>query len=200
MKEIMGWLKAILIAFAAVTAVSMFLIQPYTVNGLSMEPTFDGLDESLPDQKGDRVLVYKTSYMLGKKPKSGDIVIIDSNVDEERTLKDEWMESPIVSLLNLSDTEHDNNWIKRVVGEAGDTMEVKSGSLYKNGEKVEEPYINEPMESDFAPYTVPEGTVFVMGDNRNHSSDSREIGPVPLDHVVGKIVLRFYPFNRMDAF
>jgi len=82
-----------------------------------------------------------------------------------------------------------NVWVKRIIGKAGDKLEFHDGHVYRNGEALQEPYINGTMEySQKNTITVPEGYVFVMGDNRNHSSDSRFIGPVPVDHVLGKVV------------
>ena len=77
-----------------------------------------------------------------------------------------------------------------MIGKGGDVLEFKNGHVYRNGGELQEPYINEPMEFTMeGSYTVPEGMVFVMGDNRNHSSDSRFIGPVPIDHVLGKVAV-----------
>ena len=76
---------------------------------------------------------------------------------------------------------------KRVIGRPGDTLEFKDGHVWRNGEELQEPYTKDPAMnySRTTPVVVPEGHVFVMGDNRNHSSDSRFIGPVPVDHVLG---------------
>ena len=96
-----------------------------------------------------------------------------------------------IAIFDRSSREH-NVWVKRVIGKGGDTLAFKEGHVWRNGEKLEEPYINEPMEFSMdGSYTVPEGMVFAMGDNRNHSSDSRFIGPVPVDHVLGKVAIQF---------
>ncbi|GAA0327414.1 hypothetical protein GCM10008967_17400 [Bacillus carboniphilus] len=152
------------------------------------------------DDVGDRLLVFKTPYLLGSSPEIGDIVIIDSRVNRTRTLKDDIFESPLIAMVMDADHVEEVNWVKRVVGMPGDEIEVKDGQLYRNGQPVEESYIKEKMNSDFEAVTVPEDTIFVLGDNRNHSSDSRVIGPVPIENVLGKVVLRFYPFNRMNVF
>ena len=117
---------------------------------------------------GEYLIVSKISHVLRETPNYGDIVIIDSRTHMERS----WM-------------------VKRVIGKPGDKLEFHDGHVYRNGEKLDEPYINEPMEFSMdGSYTVPEGDVFVMGDNRNHSSDSRFIGPVPIDHVLGRVCLQ----------
>ncbi|MDU2183859.1 MAG: signal peptidase I, partial [Negativicoccus succinicivorans] len=74
----------------------------------------------------------------------------------------------------------------------GDRLGFRDGHVYRNGRALNEPYINEPMKFNLdGEFIVPEGTVFVMGDNRNHSSDSRYIGPVPIGHVLGNVVYEF---------
>ena len=94
---------------------------------------------------------------------------------------------------------HDDSLVKRVIGIAGDTVEVREGKLYLNGELIEEPYFQDIMYSDFGPYTVEEGTVFVMGDNRNDSLDSRDarIGPIDIDTITGRGVAVIWPFNKI---
>jgi len=83
-------------------------------------------------------------------------------------------------------------WIKRVIGKAGDRLEFKNGKVYRDGVPLDEPYVKEPMlyTSDEV-IVVPEGHIFVMGDNRNNSFDSRMVGPIPVDHVIGKYIFKF---------
>lgn len=83
--------------------------------------------------------------------------------------------------------------VKRCVGLPGDTIAVHDGKLYRNGEALDEPYLNEEViYGEFEEYTVPEGKMFVMGDNRNNSYDSRYFGPVDLDNVIGRPILTFF--------
>lgn len=89
-----------------------------------------------------------------------------------------------------------DDYIKRVLGLPGDEIEIKDSALFVNGEKMEELYIAEAMEGSYGPVVVPEGQIFVLGDNRNNSSDSRAWGFVPLENVKGKAIIRFYPFER----
>lgn len=89
-----------------------------------------------------------------------------------------------------------DDYIKRVLGLPGDEVEIRDGMLFINGEAVEEIYLAEPMEGSYGPVVVPEGQFFVLGDNRNNSSDSRAWGFVPIENVKGKAILRFYPFER----
>src|SRR5919202_4006349 len=122
---------------------------------------------------GDRVLVSKVIYHFSG-PQRGDIVVFES-------------------------PDEDQDLIKRVVGVAGDNIKVVRGSLYVNGERWEEAYLNyeRPDESAYGPITVPEGHVFVMGDNRADSADSRYIGPVPMDYLVGKAFVRLWPLDHV---
>ncbi|WP_417018935.1 signal peptidase I [Anaerotruncus massiliensis (ex Liu et al. 2021)] len=125
---------------------------------------------------GDRLLLVQAGY---HDPQYGDVVVID------RSQKGE---PPI---------------IKRVIGRAGDEIDIdfETGQVRRNGQTLDEPYLNEPTltrrDVKF-PVTVPEGSVFVMGDNRNHSADSRtrEIGMIDLRRVMGKAVYRFLPAGR----
>ena len=89
--------------------------------------------------------------------------------------------------------------IKRVVGLPGDTVAVRNGTLLVNGERQNEPYLNSgfPDRSNFGPEKVPKNHVFVMGDNRSNSQDSRFIGPIPKENVEGEAFIRFWPPGRI---
>lgn len=89
----------------------------------------------------------------------------------------------------------DTNFVKRVVGLPGDTVEVKDGYLYVNGEKYEEPYITHRPDYALAPYTVPEGMYFVLGDNRSNSNDSHLVGPISRDMIVGHVRSVLWPLD-----
>ena len=90
-----------------------------------------------------------------------------------------------------------NDLIKRVVGIEEDVLEVKDGVLWRNGEKVDEPWLREPIEGYYPPHRVKKGHVFMMGDNRNNSHDSRFFGEVPLQNFVGRAELIFWPPQRI---
>ena len=95
----------------------------------------------------------------------------------------------------------DTNFVKRVVGLPGDTVELREGCLYVNGERCEEPYIEDEYRTGssntFGPYTVPEGKYFVMGDHRSDSNDSRYQGPLSRDMIIGHVRSVLFPFNRI---
>ena len=184
MHELFDWIYSIVVALFIAMIIHIFLFVPTKVSGQSMYPTLNN---------GEYLIVSKISPVFRETPEYGDIVIIDSRTHRERSWMDD-LEEPMknyIAILYRSSREH-NVWVKRVIGKGGDTLAFKEGHVWRNGEKLEEPYINEPMEFSMdGSYTVPEGTVFVMGDNRNHSSDSRFIGPVPVDHVLGKVAIQF---------
>lgn len=175
-KEISGWGASIVLGFLLSIVIGIFIIQPYKVDGYSMEPTLNN---------NQRIFAWKINHVLDKAPKYGDIVIIDSRVDRSRSFWDDIKEQPLVSLLS-GEGKKEIFYVKRVIGLEGDTIEVKNGELYRNGTVLHEPYIKEMMETGAdQSWKVPANHVFVMGDNRNNSKDSRMIGPVPLDHVMG---------------
>lgn len=123
---------------------------------------------------GDRVLVNRFEYRF-REPERGDIVVFNPPI------------SP------------GEDYIKRVVALAGDTVEVRDGRLYVNGEPQEEPFIKDEMDSPFRKERVPEGHVFVMGDNRNSSGDSRVFGPVEVDSLLGRAFLIYWPPGRVSV-
>ena len=123
---------------------------------------------------GERLIVSRLNYLL-TTPKRGDVIVFNS--------------------LTKPDTEM---LIKRVIGEPGDTIEFRQSEVYVNGERLQEDYINECISSCYSTeiWTVPEDAYFVMGDNRDHSSDSRVFGVVPIQSIVGRVVFRYW---RMDG-
>jgi signal peptidase I len=129
-------------------------------------------------QHNDRMIVWR----LGYEPKAGDIVIFNPPAYPENTY-----------------------WVKRVIATEGQTVKIDytTNSVYVDGEKIDEPYLGEEMEErmyNFSEVEVPKDCVFVLGDNRNHSSDGRMIGPISEDCIVGEAVLRFWPVNNINTF
>jgi len=90
-------------------------------------------------------------------------------------------------------------FVKRVVGLGGDVIEVKDGVVYRNGQPINPKYENEPANEDFGPYTVPLDHIFVMGDNRNYSSDSRVFGALPENQFYGKLIVKYPSFVRSES-
>ncbi|ADU28733.1 signal peptidase I [Evansella cellulosilytica] len=198
-KEMISWVKSIAVALVLAVLISIFVVQPFKVDGSSMEPTLMGADNQ-HDSSADRLFVLKTPYLFGATPNFGDIVIVDSRLNNERSWKDVLLENQLISLFTDREESNDYMWVKRVIGEPGDVLEMNGGRLYRNGELLEEEYIKENIQGNFEKVVVPEDNVFVMGDNRNNSMDSRSIGPIPTEHVIGRAFLRYFPFNKMGNF
>jgi len=174
--KIGGWLSTCGIAFVVTLVISIFIIQPYKVEGHSMNPT-------LHDR--ERIYVSKLQHTFSSIPEYGDIVIIDSRVDRNRSFNDDVLELPVVQFL-LGKTDH-IYYVKRVIGKPGDVIEFIDDGVYRNGVELNEPYVKETTNySTEKKWAVPENHIFVMGDNRNNSHDSRDIGFIPLDHNMGK--------------
>ncbi len=120
----------------------------------------------------DRVLVDKILYRL-RQPHRGDVIVLKYPLNPSR------------------------NYIKRIVALPGDTLEVKGGKLYVNGRIVQEPYLNGVPQGNYGPLKVPADSVFVMGDNRNNSEDSRSFGALKKEFIVGQAVLVYWPPQRI---
>ncbi len=187
---ILVWIKQILLIVALTFLISTLIIQTYDVNDVSMQPTFDA--------QGNRVLVFLTPYLFNAEPNHGDIVIVDSRVDRQRTVWDRINENPIIAMVTGQYNRH--LWIKRVIGRPGDELEYSGGYVYRNGNRLEEGYTAGLMVAGFEPVKVPDDHIFIMGDNRNRSSDSRQVGPVPLHNVQGRVLIRLFPLDKISTF
>jgi len=159
------WVQALVCSVLAVVLVFTFVIRLIGVDGTSMVPTL---------QNGDRLLVLNS--LIYNDYRQGDVVVLR---------KDTFLEEPIV---------------KRVIAVGGQTVDIdfNTGSVYVDGELLDEPYINEltfMAEGTSFPLTVPEGSIFVMGDNRNRSDDSRnsQLGTVDTRYVIGRAVVLVFP-------
>lgn len=165
------WACTLAVSLALALFINIFIVQHMVVEGHSMDPT-------LHDQ--EHLVVFKLSHSMNQLPNYGDIVIVDSRVSRERSFKDDLAE-PIKNQFKQNYV-----FVKRVIGKPGDVLEFKDGNVIRNGTKIDEPYILEPMKySTDNKVIVPNNSIFVMGDNRNNSMDSRFIGNIPLDHVLG---------------
>lgn len=160
----------IVVAVGLATLFTRFVMQPYEIPSGSMEQTIE---------VGDRIFSEKVSYAFGE-PKQGDIVTFEDPADSERVL------------------------IKRVIATGGQTVDLRDGVVYVDGVPLDEPYTLGKPSNDLNsgieyPYTVPDGCVWVMGDNRTNSADSRAFGSITLDSITGRAVLRYWPLDRIGT-
>ncbi len=98
-----------------------------------------------------------------------------------------------IIVFDVSESVSDIPLIKRLIGVPGDTIEVRGGAVYLNGQRLDEPYLSEMTRGQMSPRTVPEGHVFVLGDNRNRANDSRRFGTVPYGDIVGRAWMSYWP-------
>lgn len=144
-------------------------IKPTLVRGESMYSTLE---------EGDYLIINRMSYKFGD-PERGDIIVFKSNLQQDDgTSKD---------------------LVKRVIGIGGDTVKIENSKVYVNGEELNEPYIGDEITEGNIDTVVPEGTVFVLGDNRDISLDSRydQVGFINKSDILGKVFIRLYPFNKI---
>lgn len=193
----LGFLKEvpilIVIALAIALIIKTFVVQAFYIPSASMENTL---------LINDRVLVSKFIYDF-KAPARGNIVVFVApaaalgNLPPAPTGIPGFFNS-LKEAMGLPSTQR--IFIKRVVALAGDTVQIKHAALYVNGVRQHEPYLHPPATAgmaDFGPVTVPKNHLFVMGDNRADSEDSRIFGPIESSSVVGQAFIRIWPVSRL---
>ena len=173
MKNLLEWIRDIVIA-VIIAAIILAFFKPIIVQQESMQPNF---------YSGDYLITSRQAYRLFGQPERGDVIVFKSHLYDEKGKQ--------------------KNLIKRIIGLPGDTVEIKNGDVYINGELLQEEYVAEQgLSCEMEAVTVPEVRLFVIGDNRRVSQDSRspEVGTIEMDSIVGKVVLRLYPFNQIKVF
>jgi len=105
----------------------------------------------------------------------------------------------IVTFYAPNETGRNDYLVKRLIGMGGDVISITNGQLYVNGEAIAEPYLNEPMRSDFPEFRVPDGQLFLMGDNRNYSQDSRSWGCIDASSIRGQTLFIYFPFRNAGS-
>ncbi len=163
-------LTLIAIALCLALMIRTFIAEPRYIPSDSMVPTL---------HTGDRLVIEKISYRF-HPPHLGDIIVFEPPEELQRR-----------------GYPKKQAFIKRIIGEPGETISVANGKVYLNGKALKENYTAEPANQPFASVQVPPDKFFVMGDNRNDSNDSRYWGFLPRKNIIGRAIIRFWPFDRI---
>jgi signal peptidase I len=188
LKRVVADLRLLGIWILIVIVLKALLLEAFHIPSRSMEPTLG---------VGDRVLVEKLSYRLGG-PARGDVVVFERH-SNARTPFWEDIVNVLRDLFGFP-TTNSQDYIKRVIAVGGDTVEGRNGMVLVNGDRIREPYLAEEIETTtFGPVSVSEGMIFVMGDNRDASTDSRSLGPVPVGSVIGHAFVVVWPATDLST-
>ena len=178
-------------ALVVAVLIKTFLIQPFFIPSRSMVPTL------LVD---DRVMVSKVNYRVGE-PQRNDVVVFENpwRLDEPDENIPERVVRAVLEALGIR-TSSTDDLIKRIIAVEGDTVEIRANQLILNGEPLDEPYLAEGSAMpDMESRTIPSGHLWMMGDNRSESSDSRVFGPVPETDIIGEAFVRIWPLSRLGG-
>ena len=200
-KDIIEWIVCILVALILALLIRYFIGTPTIVKQSSMKPTLI---------ENQRLILNRWTRTTKQMPERGDIVTLEApsekyvyDYDENNVIArydnepTNWFDKFVYYFLEIGK----ESYIKRVIALPGEHLEIKDGKVYINGEELDEPYLQEGVVTTVdsnQPYydlVVPENCVFVMGDNRTASTDSRAFGCIPLEKLEGTVWIRFWPLN-----
>lgn len=201
-KDILEWIYCIIIAVILALLFRYFIGTPTIVKQVSMNPTL------VQDQ---RLWLNRWNRTIKKMPKRGDIITFEAPSKKSYTYNEIDNSNPIAKYENEPKKLWDkfvyyvleinkDSYIKRVIALPGEHVQIKDGNVYINDEKLQEDYLPAGIVTDiigigFDDFTVPENHVFAMGDNRNHSTDCRAFGCIPLEKIESKVWIRIWPLN-----
>lgn len=201
LKEAIEWILCIVIALVIAILFRYYIGTPTIVKQPSMYNTLE---------EGQRLILSRWTRTVKGTYKRGDIITFEAPSQTQMSTFDVDMNNPVAIydykpkgifakfsyyVLEFNKT----SYIKRVIGVAGDHIKIESGKVYLNGQELNEPYLRDGIKTEqkvFTDIIVPENCVFVMGDNRPQSMDSRSFGCIPLEKVESKVVIRFWPLNK----
>lgn len=201
LKDVIEWFFCIIIAIIIAILFRYYIGTPTIVKQPSMYNTLE---------EGQRLILSRWTRTVKGTYKRGDIITFEAPSQTQMSTFDVDMNNPVAIydykpkgifakfsyyVLEFNKT----SYIKRVIGVAGDHIKIESGKVYLNGQELNEPYLRDGIKTEqkvFTDIIVPENCVFVMGDNRPQSMDSRSFGCIPLEKVESKVVIRFWPLNK----
>jgi signal peptidase I len=181
-RTIVDWAITIVIAVAAVLVIKAYVVNPYRIPSSSMEPTLHCArpQPGCQARYSDRVLANRFIYHF-KEPSRGEIVVFQTPPEAAERCG------------------AGGTFVKRLIGLPGDVVEERSGVVYINGERLDEPYVKDENrdEMNFGPRKIQADEFFMMGDNRSQSCDSRVWGPVPRENLIGEVFAVYWPPQRI---
>lgn len=201
LKNTLEWIYCIVIAIIIALAVKYFIGTPTVVKQTSMNNTL---------QENQRLWLNRWVRTVSGKYRYNDIITFEAPSVTYPSMMDINFDNPVA----IYDYTPDNLWnkfvyyvletnktsyIKRIIGMEGDHIKIENGKVYRNGEELKETYLQQGMFTGNKIYSdiiVPENCVFVMGDNRTHSTDSRDFGCIPIDKIESRVAFRFWPLNK----
>lgn len=205
LKDIFEWIYCIIIAVVLALLIRYYVGTPTIVKQSSMYPTF---------KQNERLILNRVYRTKKTVPQRGEIITFEAPSTSFVNLEDAdfnnptakyenepegWFSKFLYNVLEINKV----SYIKRVIALPGEHLEIKDGKVYINEEERKEDYLGDNVvtnstEGVFVDIVVPERTVFVMGDNREHSSDSRRFGCIPYEKIESKVWLRFWPLNKFE--
>lgn len=198
-KEAVEWIVCTIIALIIVLSLKYYIVVPTVVRQSSMYPTL---------KDGERLVLNRTHRLGLNEIERGDIITFETpilaftpeTVDQSKpqAVYDDTNHGILYNFFYYVIETSKVSYIKRVIGVAGDHIEIKDNKIYLNGEELKEDYLSDEVktESDvFTTFTVPEGYVFAVGDNRENSVDGRAFGCIPFEKIEGTVMCRFWPLN-----
>ena len=202
-KEVLEWVYCVIIAIVIVLLIKTFIGVPTVVKQTSMFPTL---------KQNERLWLNRWGITFDKMPERGDVITFEAPTKRYIDIEHADYENPVAvyeynpesivskfiyNILEIGKT----SYIKRVIGLPGEHVQIKDGSVYINGEKLQEDYLQDyvvttGLEGVYTDIIVPENAFYVLGDNRGESTDSRRFGCIPFERVESKAVFRFWPLNN----
>ena len=205
-KNILEWVECIVIAVILAIVIRYFVGTPTIVKQESMYPTL---------KQNERLILNRLTRTSNKVPERGDIITFEAPSKNYISAEGVDIDNPVAKYENEPKsalgkfTYYVLEWgkisyIKRVIALPGENIQIKDGKVYINGKELDEPYLQEGVETnseggEFTNLIVPRNCVFAMGDNRSKSTDCRKFGCIPLDKIEGTVAFRFWPLNKIGG-